>query len=73
MFDLDNVIIVTQGFHLPRAVYIGRILGLDADGFVAYKFPYPTKTGMYKDIVREWPAALKAVWQTEIIKYLPAW
>ncbi len=68
IFDLDNVVIVTQGFHLPRAVYIGRTLGLDARGFVAYKFPYPTKTGMYKDIVREWPAALKAVWQSEIIK-----
>ncbi len=68
IFGLDDVVIVTQKFHLPRAVYIGRALGLDASGFVAYKFPYPTKTGMYKDIVREWPAALKAVWQSEIIK-----
>ncbi len=68
IFDLDDVVIVTQKFHLSRAVYIGRTLGLDARGFVAYKFPYPTKTGMYKDIVREWPAAVKAVWQSEIIK-----
>lgn len=61
------MIIVTQKFHLPRAVYIAQMLDLDAKGFVAYKFPYPTKSGMYKDIIREWPAALKAVWQSELL------
>lgn len=68
VFGVDDVIIVTQKFHLLRAVYIARVRGVDANGFVAYKFPYPTKTGMYKDIVREWPAAVKAVWQAELIK-----
>ena len=68
IFGINKVLIVTQDFHLPRAVYIGRALGLDAYGFVAYKFPYPTKTGMYKDLIREWPASVKALWQSEIIK-----
>jgi len=65
VFDINNVVIVTQRFHLPRAVYIARVLGISTKGFVAYKFPYPTKAGMYKDLIREWPASLKAVWQVE--------
>ena len=68
VFGVDDVIIVTQKFHLLRAVYIARARGIDANGFVAYKFPYSTKTGMYKDIVREWLAAVKAVWQAELMK-----
>ncbi len=68
MFNVDNIVVITQEFHLPRAVYLGRVLGVDAKGFVAYKYPYPTRTEKYKDLLREWPAALKAVWQGEIIK-----
>jgi len=66
-FDMDKIVVVTQDFHLPRAVYIGRALGVETCGYVAYKFPYPTKTGMYKDMIREWPAALKAVGQSELL------
>ncbi len=68
IFNVDNVVVVTQEFHLPRAVYLGRVLEVDVKGFVAYKYPYPTRTEKYKDLLREWPAALKAVWQGEIIK-----
>lgn len=32
IFYADQVIVVTQGYHLPRAVYIGRALGLSAYG-----------------------------------------
>ncbi len=70
IFKLVNIVIVTQKFHLPRAVYIGRELGLNTIGFEAFKFPYPTKSGMYKDFLREWPASVKAVWQVEIINYV---
>lgn len=32
IFQVDSVIIVTQSFHLPRAVFIAQMLGLNASG-----------------------------------------
>jgi len=66
-FGVDRVVVVTQRFHLPRALYIGHMLGMDVTGFVAYRMPYTHITKKWKDELREWPAAVKAVWQSEII------
>lgn len=68
MFEVYNIIVVTQAFHLPRAVYIGRMLGLETNGFVAYQYPYPSKLEKYKDELREFPASVKAMWQTKGFK-----
>lgn len=35
VWGLDRVIVVSQGFHLPRAVWLCQQLGLDADGVAA--------------------------------------
>jgi SanA protein len=35
IFQVSSVVIVTQEFHLPRAVFIARSLGLEAVGFTA--------------------------------------
>lgn len=35
IFGLDEAVLVTQGFHLPRALYACNSLGLDAHGFAA--------------------------------------
>lgn len=35
VFCVDNAVVVTQKFHLARAVYIGRKLGLDVVGYEA--------------------------------------
>jgi SanA protein len=35
IFQVTSVIISTQGFHLPRAIFIARSLGLEAEGIVA--------------------------------------
>nr|WP_295709375.1 ElyC/SanA/YdcF family protein [uncultured Halomonas sp.] len=35
VFQLDKALLVTQSWHLPRAVYIGRALGMDVTGCVA--------------------------------------
>jgi SanA protein len=35
VFRARSVIVVTQRFHLPRALYIARALGLEADGAAA--------------------------------------
>jgi vancomycin permeability regulator SanA len=35
VFDVDRAVIVTQDFHLSRAVYLARRMGISAVGFVA--------------------------------------
>ena len=40
VFNVDNVIIVTQHFHLSRAIYIARKNGLNAFGAVSDKLKY---------------------------------
>ena len=55
IFGVHSAIIVTQDFHLPRAVFIARSLGIDANGLVAPG----TERSLY-DYLREIPAALKA-------------
>ena len=60
VFGVDRLLVVSQGYHLPRAVAICRAVGLDADGVGDW-------TGeRYRDVwrrgtVREVPASVKAV------------
>lgn len=35
VFDLHSALVVTNGFHVPRAVYLGEHFGLDVHGVVA--------------------------------------
>lgn len=35
VFRIDRAVFVTQDFHLPRAVYLARHVGIDAVGYVA--------------------------------------
>jgi SanA protein len=40
IFEVSSVIIITQNFHLPRAVYTGRKLNIETYGFSADKHSY---------------------------------
>lgn len=60
IFDVSSVTIVTQDFHLPRAVYIARSLGIEAVGLHARGGGTPS------DYVREIPASLKAIFDVAI-------
>ncbi len=40
VFLADELIVVTQSFHLPRAVYVARELGLEAHGVSADRHEY---------------------------------
>ena len=40
VFDVDSAVVVTQGFHMARALYEARHAGLDATGFVADRRNY---------------------------------
>ena len=54
VFGQKDVLIVTQKFHLPRALYVCRHLGVSAIGVAADRQPYPT----LNNELREFPALL---------------
>ena len=41
LFGVEEVLLVTQGFHLPRALMLAGRLGLDAAGVRADRRVYP--------------------------------
>lgn len=57
VFEAHSITIVTQDFHLPRALFIADTLGLNAHGIAA-----DTQRAQAYNYVREIPASLKAVW-----------
>ncbi len=68
VFVVRDVIIVTQAFHLPRAVFLARSLGINASGVTADQ-----KGGALYNYVREVPASLKATFDLmfeRVPKYL---
>lgn len=58
VFQVCDAIIITQRFHLPRAVYLARAAGLDAVGMAADP---PTGSSCAGSAVREPFACTKAV------------
>ena len=61
IFDIKSAIIVSQGFHLPRAIYIAREKGIDATG-------YATKQsfGKRRYFIREHFATIKSFFDCNI-------
>lgn len=55
IFVVKSAIIVTQSFHLPRAVFIAKRLGIDAYGISVDKREY-----LFKNTIRELFANVKA-------------
>ncbi len=68
IFKVQKVIIVTQDYHLMRAVYVARALGMEAYGVAADKRDY-RGMGMYK--LREIAARNKDFLWTNIFKPEP--
>ncbi len=56
VFDVTSAIVVTQGFHLPRAVYIGKALDIEIQGL-----PSGIKNISFKNHFRESLARVKSV------------
>ncbi|MCW2639889.1 MAG: hypothetical protein JWP76_2195 [Dactylosporangium sp.] len=61
VYGISRALLVSQGFHLPRAVSLCRGLGIDADGVAAGCRGCQRVTIAY-NTVREIPAAWKAVY-----------
>ncbi len=68
IFDQHKIIVVTQNFHLPRALYLWRPLDVDAIGIPADRVRYNSLTEAY---IRELFASVKAWLDIYIIKPVP--
>ena len=64
----DEAILVTQDYHLPRAIYTCDELGVRALGFVAASF---SASDDESAVEREHPARWLAWWQATITRPLP--
>ncbi len=56
IFGVTDAIVVTQDFHLPRALYVAEALGIQVQGVSADLQPYLSRTQQY---AREWLARPK--------------
>lgn len=57
IFGVDKAVVITQAFHLPRAVFIARNQNIEAYGFMADKRKYPAHL---RNHVREFLARIKS-------------
>lgn len=65
IFGLQEVILVTQGFHLPRTIYTCNALGISAVGVDADIRIYRRRSLLYWNL-REFPATAIALWQVHV-------
>jgi SanA protein len=70
IFQLENAILITQSFHLPRALYTCQILGLKVTGVAANNKTFHRSSILYWNL-REIPATLNALWELHISHPLP--
>ncbi len=70
IFGVEQAILVTQDFHLPRALYLCNMLGVDGVGVVADNFRYRRMSLLFWN-ARELAATLTALVDVHIIRPLP--
>jgi SanA protein len=70
IFGIKDAILVTQSFHLPRALYVCNHLGISADGVPADVRIYRKRALMWWNI-RETPATLFALWEVHFSQPQP--
>ena len=70
VFDLEEAILVTTPFHLPRALYLCHFLGIDVKGVSARDGTYWRGSTFYWN-VRESMATMVALWEVHITKPVP--
>jgi SanA protein len=70
IFGLQQVILVTQSFHLPRAIYTCNTLDLNAIGVASDQRQYRPASLLYWNI-RELPATITTMADVHFLKPLP--
>jgi vancomycin permeability regulator SanA len=70
IFGLEKALLVTQPYHLPRAVFTCNMLGLESSGVYADNYPYrKISLGFWN--LRELPATLVALWELFVTRPQP--
>jgi SanA protein len=70
IFGLNQAILVTQNYHLPRALFTCNALGLPSIGVAADQRTYHPRSYLFWQL-REIPATLVAFWETGVSHPLP--
>lgn len=70
IFEIHEAVLVTQGFHLPRALYTCQALGMDVVGVASDLRPYRLFSRLSWNL-RELPAALFALLDVHILHPVP--
>ena len=70
IFKVDQAILVTQAFHMPRVLYLCNHLGVESIGVVSDLQYYRKSTRLYWNI-RELPATIAALWDVNIGHPIP--
>jgi len=70
IFGLTRAVLVTQAFHLPRALYLCDALGLETEGVIADRRIYQQRSELFWN-VREIFATAAAWWDLNIAHPLP--
>ncbi len=71
IFGVTRATLVTQEYHLPRALYTCRALGIDAIGVGTPDWGVYSNELMTAYTVREAFAILKALWDVHVVHPLP--
>ncbi len=66
VFGIDQALLISQRFHLPRALVICDAIGLSAEGVSSDLHPYRSRL-IWE--LREIPATLRALWDAYTIRY----
>lgn len=70
IFKVESAVLVTQGFHLPRALYTCNVLGLLSTGVSADQRNYRQRALLFWNL-RETAATLVALWEVHVSRPLP--
>ena len=70
IFHLRDVILVTQRFHLPRAIYLCNALEVSAVGVQADQREYRPRSSVFWSL-RELVATIAALWDVHIKRPIP--
>ena len=70
IFGVEEAILVTQSFHLPRALYLCNQLGVDASGVAAENHYFLKRSRVYWNL-RELIATPVALWEVHISQPVP--
>lgn len=71
LFNIQQAVLITQRYHLPRAIYTGRKMGIQAIGLGTPDWGIFRTDSMTYYTFREFMAVVKALWQVQVTRPKP--